>query len=43
MVKLSLQLYKLQDGKYLLDMHNTAGDLLCFVAICKTLMAELKL
>jgi len=42
-VKLSLQLYKLQDGKYLLDMHNTAGDLLCFVAICKTLMAELKL
>lgn len=42
-VKLSLQVYKLQDGKYLVDMHNTSGDLLCFVEICKSIMAELKL
>jgi hypothetical protein len=44
-VKLSLQVYKLPDpaGKYLLDMHNTSGDMLCFVEVCQSIMAELKL
>jgi 5'-AMP-activated protein kinase catalytic alpha subunit len=42
-VKFSFQVYKLPDGKYLLDMHKTSGDVLCFVEICQIVMAELKL
>ena len=42
-VKVGLQLYKIQEDSYLLDIRKVDGDVLPFMDVCSLLLAELKL
>ena len=42
-VKVGLQLYKIQDDLYLLDVRKVDGEVLPFMDVCALLLAELKL
>ena len=42
-VKVGLQLYKIQDDSYLLDIRKVDGDVLPFMDVCSLLLGELKL
>ena len=42
-VKLGLQLYKIQEDSYLLDIRKVDGDVLPFMDVCSLLLSELKL
>jgi len=42
-VKVGLQLYKIQDDLYLLDVRKVDGEILPFMDVCALLLAELKL
>ena len=41
-VKVGLQLYKVQEGSYLLDIRKVDGEVLPFMDVCSMLLAELK-
>ena len=40
---MGLQLYKIQDDLYLLDVRKVDGEVLPFMDVCALLLAELKL
>ena len=40
---MGLQLYKIQEDSYLLDIRKVDGDVLPFMDVCSLLLAELKL
>ena len=42
-VKVGLQLYKIQEDSYLLDIRKVDGDVLPFMDVCSLLLGELKL
>lgn len=42
-VKLGLQLYKVMEDQYLLDVKRLDGDIFPFMDVCSTLLCELKL
>ena len=42
-VKIGLQLYKIQEDLYLLDVRKVDGDMLPFMDICAVLRSELHL
>jgi 5'-AMP-activated protein kinase catalytic alpha subunit len=42
-VKLGLQLYKVMEDQYLLDVKRLDGDIFPFMDICSALLCELKL
>jgi len=42
-VKVGLQLYKIQEDSYLLDIRKVDGDVLPFMDVCSLLLSELKL
>ena len=42
-VKIGLQLYKIQEDMYLLDIRKVDGDMLPFMDICALLLSELHL
>ena len=42
-VKVGLQLYKIQEDSYLLDIRKVDGDVLPFMDVCALLLGELKL
>jgi len=42
-VKLGLQLYKVVDDQYLLDVKRLEGDIFPFMDVCSSLLCELKL
>jgi 5'-AMP-activated protein kinase catalytic alpha subunit len=42
-VKVGLQLFKIQEGSYLLDIRKVDGDVLPFMDVCALLLGELKL
>lgn len=42
-VKVGLQLYKIQEDSYLLDIRKIDGDVLPFMDVCSLLLGELKL
>ncbi len=42
-VKIGLQLYKIQEDLYLLDVRKVDGDMLPFMDICALLLSELHL
>eukprot|EP00965_Chrysotila_dentata_P074393 2457062-Pleurochrysis_carterae.AAC.1 len=42
-VKVGLQLYKIQEDSYLLDVRKVDGEILPFMDVCAMLLGELKL
>jgi len=42
-VKVGLQLYKIQEDSYLLDIRKVDGEVLPFMDVCSLLLGELKL
>jgi len=42
-VKVGLQLYKIQEDSYLLDIRKVDGEILPFMDVCTLLLSELKL
>jgi len=42
-VKVGLQLYKIQEDSYLLDIRKVDGEILPFMDVCSLLLSELKL
>lgn len=42
-VKLGLQLYKVMEDQYLLDVKRLDGDIFPFMDVCSALLCELKL
>lgn len=43
LVKLGLQLYKVMEDQYLLDVKRLEGDVFPFMDVCSALLCELKL
>jgi 5'-AMP-activated protein kinase catalytic alpha subunit len=42
-VKVGMQLYKIQEDSYLLDIRKVDGEILPFMDVCSLLLSELKL